>query len=58
MEALDGWLQRGGAVAMAAAYHGLDLLLIVALLQSLLELVLGWHVGRIVLVDLLPAVSS
>jgi hypothetical protein len=35
-------------------HHGLNLLLVVALLQSLLELILGGNVGGIVLVYLSP----
>lgn len=44
--------QRGGAVAMTITHHGLDLLLVIALLESLLKLILGGHVGGIVLVYL------
>lgn len=54
---LDGQLEPGGAVAIAKAHHGLDLVLIAALFQSRLELILGWNVGRIVLVHLLRSVS-
>jgi hypothetical protein len=43
---------------MGRAHHGLNLLLVVALLQSLLQLILRRDIGRIVLVDLSPAVSS
>jgi hypothetical protein len=43
---------------MAGTHHGLNLLLIAAFLQSLLELVLGGDVGGIVLVNLFRAVSS
>ena len=40
------------------AYHGLNLLLIRALLKSLLELILRGNIGSVVLVDLFtPAVS-
>lgn len=57
MDMLDGQRELGGAVAIARAHHGLDLLLIAALFQSRLELILGWNVGRIVLVHLLRSVS-
>jgi hypothetical protein len=53
----DGQLERAGQPQWQA-YHGLDLLLIVALLQSLLELILSGNVGGIVLVYLLPFVST
>jgi hypothetical protein len=43
---------------MAGAHHGFNLLLVAALLQGLLELILGRNVGRIVLVYLWSAVSS
>jgi hypothetical protein len=49
----DGGLE-GGAAAIAGAHHGLDLLLIAALLERLLELILGRNVGGIVLVYLSP----
>lgn len=53
----DGGFE-GGAAAIAGAHHGLDLLLIAALLERLLELILGRNVGGIVLVYLSPSVSS
>lgn len=53
----DGGLE-GGATAIVRAHHGLDLLLVAAFLERLLELILGWNVGGIVLVYLFPSVSS
>lgn len=54
---LDGQLDKGGAVAIARAHHGLDLLLIATLLEGSLELILGGNIGCIVLVHLLRSVS-
>lgn len=61
----DRQLEQGGAaiaapaaVAVGRAHHSLDFVFIGTLLQSLLELVLGRCISRIVLVHLLPAVSS
>jgi hypothetical protein len=51
-------VQHGGATAIGISHHGLNLLLIAALLQSILQLRLRWDVGGIVLVHLLLSVSS